>query len=419
MNNDTFLSVYSKARARAFKDTTIRSAYRATGLIPFRREAALRPDAMAPALDTSVKGGFPNLLPSPVRAIVDAHQKWKGAVRGTAVPALEVVDELDETSDEVVGTGVNEAQIALGDSLEACGDRRIFSGAVTDSNGVLVQATDNDMGADLSAALCPTSARFLVSDSPLKSTSRLAAPIIQSVPMDLRPDFSILGSGPKNLDRADKTVLSAEVRRLRTELRKAEQVSRIERSINEAANAQLVLQDLHLGGLVEQLHTKEDAKVNKKRKKMASKNARWLTGAPFMNELRGIVEEEEGQPAVAAGDPSAGGVDVEEVAIEVLDPLPGETKTKWRERERAERVAKQKAVLAEWEKKVEECESRGVPAPFKPKVRKLFPAPATPPSLRTKRTLIRGEVVSDDVEVIDIDVVEEGDGEIRGDFEDN
>ncbi|KIO20862.1 hypothetical protein M407DRAFT_81117, partial [Tulasnella calospora MUT 4182] len=68
VNNDTFLQVYSRACARAFTQPTVRSAFRATGIIPFRRELALRPDAMAPALETSVKGGFPNLLPSPVRA---------------------------------------------------------------------------------------------------------------------------------------------------------------------------------------------------------------------------------------------------------------------------------------------------------------------------------------------------------------
>lgn len=108
-----------------------------------------------------------------------------------AVPALEVVDERDKTSDEMVGTGVDEPQMALRNSLKACGDCRISSGAVAGSNGVLVQAADSNMGADRSTALHPTSAHFLVSDSPLKSTSRLVALIIQSVPVDGRPDFSI------------------------------------------------------------------------------------------------------------------------------------------------------------------------------------------------------------------------------------
>lgn len=190
-----FLLVYSRARARAFTEPTIRSAFRATGLIPFRREGALRPDAMAPALETSVKGGFPNLLPSPVRAIINAHQKRREIGQGAAIPRLDVVTEEDETLDNFAETNHEE---------------------------------------------------------PLKSTSRLAAPVIQSVPANLRPDYSALWSGPMNFDAAPKTALAAEVRRLRAELRKAEEVSKIERSINEAANVQLILRDLHLTGLMEQ-----------------------------------------------------------------------------------------------------------------------------------------------------------------------
>lgn len=150
---------------------------------------------MAPALETSVKGGFPNLLPSPVRAIVDAHQRRQEIRRGAAIPRLDIVTEEDEALDNFPNPG---------------------------------------------------------NEGPLKSTSRLATPVVQSVPVDLRPDYSTLWSGSMNFEAAPKAVLTAEVRRLRVELRKAEEVSKIERSINEAANAQLILRDLHLAGLMEQ-----------------------------------------------------------------------------------------------------------------------------------------------------------------------
>lgn len=376
---------------------------------------------MAPALEASVKGGFPNLLPSLVRAIITAHQKRKAVVQGTAVPALEVVAELDEISDETVESGGDGSPIAPIGSPRAQ-DEGGASGVVADSGGSFLSDNDADVGTDLSGALGTTSARFLISDSPLKSTSKLAAPIIQSVPVDLRPDYSVLRTGPKDLDLAVTTALAAEVHRLRGELRKAQQVSTIEKSINEAANAQLVLRDLHLGELMEQLHTKEEAKGNQKRRKMASKNARWLTGVPFMNELRGIAEEEEGQPVMVAGDGDAEAVEAEEVvvvAVVAVDPLPGETKTKWRERERADRAAKQNAALEKWEKEAVECESRGLPVPAKPKVRKFFPAPATPPSLKTTRSSRGKKKVSDNAETINIDVGVDGGGEIGDDFEDN
>lgn len=112
-------------------------------------------------------------------------------------------------------------------------------------------------------------------------------------------------------------------------------------------------------------------------------------------------------------------VEAVEVEIVAVDPLPGETKTKWRERERADRVAKQKAVLAEWDKRVKECESRGLQAPERPKVRKLFPVPTTPPSLKTKNARRGKRVVDEETEVIDIGIAEGEEGEIGEDFEDN
>lgn len=63
---------------------------------------------------------------------------------------------------------------------------------------------------------------------------------------------------------------------LKRELRKALHVSKVERSINEAANTQLL----------------------RKRNRMAKKNARWLSGKPFMDELRGEVAPVDVEPVV-------------------------------------------------------------------------------------------------------------------------
>ncbi|KIO19464.1 hypothetical protein M407DRAFT_53066, partial [Tulasnella calospora MUT 4182] len=149
VNNDTFLCVYSRARARAFTPETIRSAFWTTGLIPHRHDFChhnfLCPDAMAPALETSVKGGFPLPLPSPVHAIQAAIER---------LPSEPSENEREDAMDEVE--------------------------------------------VDLAEVLRSTSTSFLITDSPLKSTSRLAAPVIQSVPASLRPGYSILHAGPAN-----------------------------------------------------------------------------------------------------------------------------------------------------------------------------------------------------------------------------
>ncbi|KAG8985579.1 hypothetical protein FRB90_004617 [Tulasnella sp. 427] len=297
---------------------------------------------MAPALETSIKASFPNQLPSPVRVIVDIHRKQREATRGVAaVPALDVITEIDDGSEgsgveigECMSNGISADSLQVNDRSNQ--SRNAVLGASNTDQPTVVK--ESDEGADISEALRKTSARFLISDSPLRSTSKLASPIIQAVPQSLHPDYSVSRNGVKDLSQASTSVLTAEVQWLQAELLKAEAAAKIGKSINEVANAQLILRDLHLGKLMQQLHAKEEAKVNQKWKRMASKNTRWLTGAPFMNELRGIAEEGEAEPMEAIVDQAVGveGIGEVEVVPSVLDPLPGETKTKWRARERAE-----------------------------------------------------------------------------------
>ncbi|KAG8908263.1 hypothetical protein FRC01_007463 [Tulasnella sp. 417] len=215
--------------------------------------------------------------------------------------------------------------------------------------------------------------------------SKLANPIVQAVPAHLRPNYTILCSGRPNLENTPRAELIAEVVALRKELQKALAVSKIERAINEAANTQLLLRDWHLRELMERLHAKEGERAKGKRGRMGKANARWLSGKPFLDELR-----------AEAGRASGGTLEAEAVeAVEAVEPRtpveedeeidPNETKAQWRQREQAARLEKQKAALASWQAAVADSEHRGMPAPEKPKVRKLFPAPATPPQFKTKR----------------------------------
>lgn len=145
---------------------------------------------------------------------------------------------------------------------------------------------EREVAAEISNALQVTSAGFLVSNSPLKSTSTLTDPIIQAVPAHLRPNYAILRSGRSNLEHVPRAELLAEVVALHKELQKALAVSKIEREINEASNTQLLLRDWHLRELTERLHTKEGERPKGKHGRMAKGNARWLSGKPFLDELR-------------------------------------------------------------------------------------------------------------------------------------
>lgn len=46
---------------------------------------------------------------------------------------------------------------------------------------------------------------------------------------------------------------------------------------------------------------------------------------------------------------------------------------------------RRRRILAEWSRKVEDRESRGLPGPEIPKIRKLFPPAPTPPRFKSKK----------------------------------
>lgn len=70
-----FLQVYSPARKRAFTVSTIASAFRATGLVPFNRNI-ITDAQMAPAKENCARGTFAVTLPTPARALVSAHRRY-------------------------------------------------------------------------------------------------------------------------------------------------------------------------------------------------------------------------------------------------------------------------------------------------------------------------------------------------------
>lgn len=355
----------------------------------------------APAKETSTKGEFPVPLPSPVRAIIDVQRRYKGIAKA---PSLALVCEEDEGTPEATAVSKNDGPVIRSSSP-------VDPGVEGDE--------EMEMVADIIDALRPTSAGFLVSTSPLKSTSRLANPIVQAVPAHLQPNYAILRTGRSDLERAMRTELIAEVKTLRTELQKALAVSKIERAINEGANTQLLLRDWHLRELTERLHTKEEERSKGKRGRMGRANARWLSVKPFLDELR------------AEAGRMGGGAPVDETveAVEAVEPStpvkedeefdPTETKTQWRQRECRARLEKQKAALTSWEAAVADCERRGVPAPEKPKVRKLFPALATPPRFKAKSAPRRKRRGAKRVEEVEVETETEGGGEDWEDFNDD
>jgi hypothetical protein len=66
-----FIGVMSEAFVKTFTPQTIHAAFRKTGVIPFN-PSAIAEVALAPSLETSVKGSLPIRQPTPIREVVDA-----------------------------------------------------------------------------------------------------------------------------------------------------------------------------------------------------------------------------------------------------------------------------------------------------------------------------------------------------------
>ncbi|THU87188.1 hypothetical protein K435DRAFT_632489, partial [Dendrothele bispora CBS 962.96] len=62
-----FMGVFLKGFAKSFDETTVKAAFRVTGIFPFDR-SAIKPEQMKPAEATSIIGGYALTQMSPVKA---------------------------------------------------------------------------------------------------------------------------------------------------------------------------------------------------------------------------------------------------------------------------------------------------------------------------------------------------------------
>lgn len=362
VSKETFLRVYSNARKRAFSESTILSAFRTTGIVPLRRDF-LTLEASSPAKVQKINGKFPLALPTPAKAIIQAQKRVQDVPHGDATPtrgSSASSPSINFPPVSPLATRTPTAQIPL-----------------------------------LRQVLAGTSAEFLVSDSPLKSTSRLPPLVIQSNLKSLDPDWSILRN-PVNVASMSRKQLEEEVERLRVELRRARDTVRRERAINEGANAQLVLRDVHLDELTGQLAAKEAKKENPLKNLMASKTARCMTDSGF----RDVKREMKRQKEEAAK---------RKVDAEAERALVAE-REKWRDAEKIERAALQKAAILKWQEEAKEAKRLKKKQPKRPAVTKIYPRAPTPDHLkpRKQREAIAANIrEKEGQEEIDIEVIED------------
>lgn len=232
-----------------------------------------------------------------------------------------------------------------------------------------------------------TSAGFLVSDSPLKPAAHLPPIVIQPVPDNLKPDYSILVRTTP-LGKMTCVELELENEKLRDELQKAREMLGVIEAVKEEAYAQLILREMHINELSARLADLEEKKKNLQKRIMSTKVARFMSDDRFWDIRWQQQAEKEAKAAAQAA---------ARAKVKVETDRADQRKA-WREAEKEERGRKQAEALVEWEKEVARCREKRVRLPKKPAVTKLYPRAPTPPHLKSRK---RAKEVSEEVEEVE------------------
>ncbi|KAJ7198347.1 hypothetical protein GGX14DRAFT_374328 [Mycena pura] len=131
-----------------------------------------------------------------------------------------------------------------------------------------------------------SSGSFLISKAPVTSQSHIAAPVLERpLPM---PNWDLLcESRPEDIETLSAQSLRERVNKLTSALARSQQQLLAREGMIEAANAQLVVQNIFVGMQSEALHAKE-TKKSKKREKvkvLADGKGRHLTDLEFIDSL--------------------------------------------------------------------------------------------------------------------------------------
>ncbi len=243
VSKENFLAVYAPAHLAAFTEANIKSAFAKTGVYPIDRKA-ISPTALKASIETSCTGdGLPLPQPSPVKAIAglikqQAQHIHTSHTAGTIIQAIGAIP-----IDPIL---LKESRIAA-------------------------------------ERLSKTSAGYLISQSPIKSSS--AVPLyIPKFPQPLPIPEKLLSLVPENR-------FEEELQDLLEELVKREAIYS---SVLTGMQASLILQNLYCERLRGQLHAKEKKGNTKKAtgKLVGDGLPRCLTDNEFMERVEAFVQRQ-------------------------------------------------------------------------------------------------------------------------------
>ena len=260
VNKTNFLSVYAKVHIETFTEANIRSAFRATGVVPFD-PSVITENMLAPSRTTSTIAGLPIPLPAPIQILSDMiHCSLARQTRDHDQQRLE--PDINNT------------------------------GPVSDSETDAAEQEDNDQAVGMQvrvsspvrmaiSELQSTSARTIFSSSPIHSSDDIPHYEPDTISPFKKWNTHLLDHQPHTeMEKALQIALAeAEERDLR---RKHAMIT---------MQAATLLQNTYVVQVNGQLNAHEDkvSKKNKKKKKLTGR-AQLLTGDSFFNM---VVEAEE------------------------------------------------------------------------------------------------------------------------------
>ncbi|KIJ23158.1 hypothetical protein M422DRAFT_276329 [Sphaerobolus stellatus SS14] len=262
-----FVFVFGSAFLKAAQVDLVKAAFSTTGIVPFNPNI-ISAEKMKPSKPTSVKGSFPLVQPSPVRAVVDHLTSFRSTsfdidpenVR-PPVTQLESIPEQPESETEFTG------HLPVTPLLHSACRSRYQS-----TSGRLVNRprafTPSGMTRVLISRLsATTSGSFLISESPLKSSIPVQTPILESPPALPMPNWDVTNVSLE-LTEYTKEELGEIIIELAQELTSAQAHLLARDGSITRLQAQLIIQNIHLLKMNKALQAKERGKEKDTRLQM-------------------------------------------------------------------------------------------------------------------------------------------------------
>jgi hypothetical protein len=268
-----FTSLFGRAYRRAFTKETIEAAFKATGVYPFDR-TVITAKQMKPSEATSVKGQFAVAWTSPVRAIMTSFKTYKPTSFDVSPTHVRPPPPITTHTVPLATTPPNPSPKRMRD-------------ANIDPALMTPETPSKRMRMMTSSLAATSSGSFLVSNTKITSAQPVL-PLVEHVPLHPpEPDWTLL-KAPITTPSfyQSNTQLLQRVEELTINLDLAKQHLDACKEIEEANNAQLVIQDITLQKMNQTLHAKENKKKNKRTKLFTGGLGRHLTHVETITTVR-------------------------------------------------------------------------------------------------------------------------------------